>query len=76
MGSLVVTKLKWFITESIEPLFAVEISTMIVANTASIWWIEILKAIILNLRKGLINALKKAFEFLRKNATCSHPNRE
>lgn len=50
-------------------------STMIVSKTTNVWWINILSAIMKKQRKGLFKAVNDAFEFLRKNATRSHPKR-
>jgi len=75
-ASLIATTLKRFITGSIERMFVIEMSTMIVSKTTSLWWLEVLKAIVMKLRKGLFNALNNAFEFLSKNATRAHPKRD
>jgi hypothetical protein len=75
-GSLIATTLKRFVTGCIERIFKVEMSTMKVAKTTSVWWIEILSAVIKRRRKGLLNAVNSAFEFLRHNAKRSHPKRD
>jgi len=75
-GSLIATTLKRFVTGCIEKIFKVEMSTMKVAKTTSVWWIEILSAVIKRRRKGLLNAVNSAFEFLRHNAKRSHPKRD
>jgi DDE family transposase len=75
-ASLIATTLKRFMTGCIEAIFNVEMSTMIVSKTTTIWWANLLKAIIQKQRKGLLNAIHDAFSFLRKNATRAHPNRD
>lgn len=75
-GSLIVTTLKRFITGCVEKIFKVEMSTMTVSKTTGIWWLKILMAIMQKRRKGLLNAVNGAFDFLRKNATRAHPKRD
>ncbi|WP_165727385.1 IS4 family transposase [Pseudoalteromonas sp. 31A1] len=74
--SLIVTTLKRFLTGCIEKIFKTEMSTMTVAKTTGVWWIGILTAIIRKHRKGLLNAVNGAFDFLRKNAARAHPKRD
>jgi len=74
-ASLIATTLKRFITGSIERSFGIEMSTMIVSKTTSLWWLEILKSIVKKQRKRLLSALSNAFEFLSKNAARAHPKR-
>ncbi len=40
------------------------------------WWINILTAIIKKHRKGLLNAVNGAFDFLGENAASAHPKRD
>lgn len=66
---------KRFITGCVEKIFKVEISTITVSKTTGIWWLKILMAIMQKRRKGLLNAVNEAFDFLRKNTTRAHPKR-
>ncbi|GAB0110329.1 hypothetical protein PA7559_15970 [Pseudoalteromonas distincta] len=74
--SLIITTLKRLLTGCIKKIFKTEISTLTVAKTTGVWWINILTAIIRKHRKGLLNAVNGAFDFLIKNAARAHSKRD
>lgn len=51
-------------------------STMTVSKTTITWWYGMLKAIIQHKRKGLVNIITEAIEFLKNNAQRAHPKRD
>ena len=50
-----------------------QISTMIVTKTTVSWWYGLLEAIVQQRRKGLVNQITEACEFLKENAQRAHP---
>ncbi|WP_198265491.1 transposase [sulfur-oxidizing endosymbiont of Gigantopelta aegis] len=75
-GSLIATTLKRFLSGCIELIFKVEMSTMIVSKTTVSWWYGLLEAIVQQRRKGLVNQMTEACEFLKENAQRAHPKRD
>ena len=75
-ASLISTTLKRFVTGCIEQIFKVEMSTMIVSKTTVDWWYGLLEAIVQQRRKGLVNQIAEACEFLKENAQRKHPKRD
>jgi len=75
-ASLISTTLKRFVTGCIEQIFKVEMSTMIVSKTTVSWWYGLLEAIVQQRRKGLVNQITEACEFLKENAQRAHPKRD
>jgi len=74
--SLISMTLKRFISGSIEQIFKVEMSTMIVSKTTVSWWYGILEAIVQKRRKALKTRIEVACNFLKENAKRSHPKRD
>jgi hypothetical protein len=75
-ASLISTTLKRFVTGCIELIFKIEMSTMIVSKTTVHWWYGLLEAIVQQRRKGLVNQITEACEFLKENAQRAHPKRD
>jgi len=75
-GSLIATTLKRFVSGSIELIFKVEMSTMVVSKITVNWWYGLLEMIIQQRRKGLVNQINEACEFLKENAQRAHPKRD
>ena len=75
-GSLIATTLKRFMSGCIELIFKVEMSTMVVSKTTVSWWYGLLEAIVQQRRKGLVNQINEACEFLKENAPRAHPKRD
>ena len=75
-ASLIATTLKRFITGCIEKIFLVEMSTFKVAKTTSLWWMNLISAIINKQRKRLVKVVEDTFHFLHNNARRAHPKRD